>query len=844
MDSFSSKALKRSRSRNSSANRRQRQQSYYEGCDMKLLPRINQYLQSYKESKYVDVEDIVDHLLKTYSEYRRKKKNAFTCAVAKAYSTISNEDSVLDYRGNGSVVSNSEMGDDVKMDLGSDFSDDNENYVVVEDTNAANNSLRALYSQNNNQSNGKQQDKSLTKVVSDVKVLQASNADTHRSMTTNTTGSKLSDNNCRSAENETTENVMTKNSTTKEQKTNPGKKKSLKTSKYSKEVVLQRSSNTFSDIGGSEDCIKEVCKLLVHLKHPEVYSKLGVCPPRGILLHGPPGCGKTLMAHAIAGELDLPFIKIAATEIVSGVSGESEEKIRDLFEQAVLAAPCVLFIDEIDAITPKRETVQREMERRIVAQLLTCLDDLNAKDIVTQVLVIGATNRPDALDPALRRAGRFDREIKMGIPDEAARMRTLKVLCRNLRLSPDVELNRIAANTPGYVGADLVSLTREAAMCAVNRVFHSLQTIDATVDTANQELQNSTAFSIEIASVLSWLHKPPLSDEQLESLYIENSDFEYGLTIVQPSAMREGFATVPDVTWEDVGALQTVREDLHMSIVAPIRYATNFKMHGLTTPVGILLCGPPGCGKTLLAKAIANESGLNFISVKGPELLNMYVGESERAVRQCFQRAHNSSPCVIFFDEVDALCSKRIGSSEGGASVRVANQLLTEMDGLDRRRNVFILAATNRPDIIDPAFLRPGRFEKVLFVGLPSAEERIDILNTISKNATMPSLQPDVTMRDIGLDPRCNGFTGADLAALIRQSSMTAIKEMMDMGNLSMSSDNSIAKRHIEAAFLTVRRSVSPKDLQRYERMKQLFCNPSFSRFDHTDDVAETTEKR
>ncbi|NXL30512.1 NVL protein, partial [Glaucidium brasilianum] len=506
----------------------------------------------------------------------------------------------------------------------------------------------------------------------------------------------------------------------------------------SKGPELYHSSVKFEDVGGNDETLKEICKMLIHVRHPEVYNHLGVIPPRGFLLHGPPGCGKTLLAQAIAGELELPMLKVAATEMVSGVSGESEQKLRELFEQAVSSAPCVLFIDEIDAITPKREVASKDMERRIVAQFLTCMDDLNNVAATTQVLVIGATNRPDSLDPALRRAGRFDREICLGIPDETAREKILRTLCRKLKLPESFEFHHLARLTPGYVGADLMALCREAAMCTVNRVLiksekQKWKHIQAAGNTAEKNMEIGTDILDELQRLLDLLKKQdPLPEEQLQKLCIEMNDFIVALSSVQPSAKREGFVTIPDVTWADIGALEDVREELTMAILAPVRNPEQFKALGLTTPAGVLLAGPPGCGKTLLAKAVANESGLNFISVKGPELLNMYVGESERAVRQVFQRARNSAPCVIFFDEVDALCPRR-SDRESGASVRVVNQLLTEMDGLENRQQVFIMAATNRPDIIDPAILRPGRLDKTLYVGLPPPEDRLAILKTITK---------------------------------------------------------------------------------------------------------------
>ncbi|NXC69635.1 NVL protein, partial [Anhinga anhinga] len=557
----------------------------------------------------------------------------------------------------------------------------------------------------------------------------------------------------------------------------------LKEKVRSKGPELYHPSVKFEDVGGNDETLKEICKMLIHVRHPEVYKHLGVVPPRGFLLHGPPGCGKTLLAQAIAGELELPMLKVAATEMVSGVSGESEQKLRELFEQAVSSAPCVLFIDEIDAITPKREVASKDMERRIVAQFLTCMDDLNNVAATTQVLVIGATNRPDSLDPALRRAGRFDREICLGIPDEAAREKILRTLCRKLKLPESFEFHHLARLTPGYVGADLMALCREAAMCTVNRVLIKSEKQHPGENTAGESMGIGTDILEELQRLLDLLKKQdPLPEEQLQKLCIEMNDFIVALSSVQPSAKREGFVTIPDVTWADIGALEDVREELTMAILAPVRNPEQFKALGLTTPAGVLLAGPPGCGKTLLAKAVANESGLNFISVKGPELLNMYVGESERAVRQVFQRARNSAPCVIFFDEVDALCPRR-SDRESGASVRVVNQLLTEMDGLENRQQVFIMAATNRPDIIDPAILRPGRLDKTLYVGLPPPEDRLAILKTITKDGTRPPLDIDVSLEEIAYSQHCDCYTGADLSALVREASICALRQEMALQN-------------------------------------------------------------
>ncbi|KAF8925886.1 hypothetical protein BGZ58_000387 [Dissophora ornata] len=664
------------------------------------------------------------------------------------------------------------------------------------------------------------------------------------------------------------------------------------------------------DLGGVDHFIEKVKEyVMMPLAHPEVYAHMGVKPPRGILLHGPPGTGKTMMANAIAGSLGVPFITISAPSVVSGMSGESEKKIREVFDEAKELAPCLMFIDEIDAITPKRETAQREMERRIVAQLLTCMDDLNLENTNGKpVMIIGATNRPDSLDPALRRAGRFDLEINIGVPDQDSREQILRVMSSKLKLSGDFDFKELAKLTPGYVGADLNALTAAAGVVALKRIFQEIGNVDKinevealenvtgelemmdmdqqTTEAGSKEMQIDVVAQItEIdaspeAAVVTTLvaatttsvtevqtynqqnHKPvhsisaflqshpdPLTPEQLEPLVITNDDFLVALTKVQPSAKREGFATVPDVSWDKIGALQYVRDELRMAVVEPIRYPALFASVGIQTPAGVLLWGPPGCGKTLLAKAVASESRTNFISVKGPELLNKYVGESERGIRQVFARARASAPCVIFFDELDALCSKR-DDSQSEASARVVNTLLTELDGMENRSAVYVIAATNRPDIIDPAMLRPGRLDKLLYVQLPTMEERLDILQTLSRKTP---LAPDVELEKVASDERCDNFSGADLASLVREAGMSALRSTLmklnAMGKAGEKLDDNrgrtgfglglvgsggpsddllstpitVSWLDFDTAFTKVSPSVSPQDKSKYDKLHVKF---------------------
>ncbi|XP_076679935.1 nuclear valosin-containing protein-like smid [Andrena cerasifolii] len=844
--------------------------------DQLLMSRVQTYMHENENRVYIDVNEMADAMQRKFRDYRIKKRGPFRALVRKAYDELTE------------MFAKKYCARDCCED------EDDEDEVDVEsdpENTMLDGMLLKMYKRTQNKQNGNSSDKELIDISSDD---DADKGDpNHCSKTNEPEPAEKSPQQKPGPSSHAEKPVPTKeveqlktlakearqSMTTGAMEHATRKRQRGKDSdsqfifmKKAKGVPISEPKVTFTDMGGCDKVLKTVCKLLAHMKHPEIFKQLGISPPRGFLLHGPPGCGKTLLAYAIAGELGIPLFKVAAPELVAGVSGESEARIRELFQRALALSPCVIFIDEIDAVAPHRATAQREMERRIVAQLLSCLDELSLKENGIGVLVLGATNRPDSLDPALRRAGRFDHEVCLGIPDRDARTKILAVHTEKVALAPNVSLSTIAALTPGFVGADLVALIREAAMAAVERILEDLNRSEAenklseirdvcndaekesqnfenagnldeevtiespTSDQNNVPQSNKTSTpesppatvemdviqekSPDVAGLLTWLRNDPLlPTERLTNLCIEHSDFEAALRVTQPSAKREGFVTVPDVTWEDVGSLRDIREELQMAILAPVRHSEHFAALGLTTPTGVLLCGPPGCGKTLLAKAIANEAGINFISVKGPELLNMYVGESEKAVRQCFMRARNSAPCVIFFDELDALCPRR-SEGDNSSTSRVVNQMLTEMDGVEGRQGVFLMAASNRPDIIDPAVLRPGRLDKILYVDLPTAADRVDILKALTKNATKPKLAADVNLEQIGYNSKCDGYTGADLAALIRESGIEALRELMD---IRYSGQPEISMRHIVSAFDKIRPSVQEKDIKHYEKLKKLY---------------------
>jgi transitional endoplasmic reticulum ATPase len=502
---------------------------------------------------------------------------------------------------------------------------------------------------------------------------------------------------------------------------------------------------TYEDIGGLKNEVQKVREMIeLPLRHPEIFERIGIEAPKGVLLYGPPGTGKTLLAKAVANETNANFYSIGGPEIMSKFYGESEERLRETFKQAQENAPSIIFIDEIDSIAPKREEVSGDVEKRVVSQLLTLMDGIGSRG---KLVVIGATNRPDALDPALRRPGRFDREIEIGIPDQEGRFDILQIHTRGMPLTEDVNLESFAKITHGFVGADLEALSKEAAMRSLRRILPEI----------NME---QTKIPVEVLNKIRITHK----------------DFEDALKDVQPSALREVHVQRPNITWDQIGGLNEVKSELAEAIEWPLKYADLFDQADVKPPKGLLLYGPPGTGKTMIAKAVAATSEANFISVKGPELISKWVGESEKAIRETFRKARQASPCVIFFDELDAVAPRR-GGSEGDSHVteRVISQMLTELDGLEDLKGVVVIGATNRPDIIDEALLRPGRFDRILEVPVPDKESRREILKI---HTSKKPLDHDTVNID-KLVELTEGYTGADIAAMVNAAAMSAIKEHM-----------------------------------------------------------------
>jgi len=568
---------------------------------------------------------------------------------------------------------------------------------------------------------------------------------------------------------------------------------------------------TYEDIGGLQEEVKKIREMVeLPLKHPEIFDRLGIEPPKGVLLHGPPGTGKTLLAKAVANESEANFILLNGPEIMSKFYGESEKRVRDIFEEAEKTAPAIIFIDEIDAIAPKREESYGEVERRVVSQLLTMMDGLKSRG---RVVVIGATNRPNALDPALRRPGRFDREVGINVPDKEGRLAILKIHSRNMPLAKNVNLEELARITHGFVGADINALAKEAAMNVLREVLPDLNLKE----------------------------DEPIPEDKLKELKVTAKDFQEALRIVRPSAMREVLVETPNVSWSDIGGLDSTKQELKEAVEWPLNFPDSFKRIGIRPPKGLLLYGPPGTGKTLLAKAVAKESEANFIQVKGASLLSMWVGESEKGVKKVFERARQVAPCIIFFDEIDALAGRR--GLEAGTKVteRVLNQLLSEMDGIEDLTNVVVIGATNRPDMLDPALLRPGRFDRILLVNTPDKEGRLEILKIHTKKVPIniskeeiKELEKDVkkdkkSFKDLNekemflyyLAEKTEGYVGADIENLVREAAMLSLRENIE--------SREVKRKHFEAALNKVRASVDKGTIDKYRKIEENYLKSAKS---------------
>ncbi|KAI8788352.1 nuclear valosin-containing protein [Biomphalaria glabrata] len=739
----------------------------------------------------LSISDLTEQLQQQHSEYARKKKSAFFKSVEKGFELASKE-----LINEGVNLSS--------LDASSESETDSE-LVNYEDKNIMNHMISNMYKQKKlpDSQNNLLNSTPPTSAQVDTGKGQGWFIDRHK-------GSSDSQTPVLSSEKRNIQQSLTETSTTER----PVKKPKLANDlhkKKSKRKALVYPAVTFAHVGGNSSILQHLEEHCQFLEYPELLPKIKGDLPKCFLIHGPTGCGKTLLANAIAGEYKVPLISMTATELVAGISGDSEANIRDLFEQAAESAPCILLIDDVDAIASKRENATKGMESRLVTQLSNSMDELRSKNL--PVLLICATNRPNNLDEAFRRTGRFDIEYVMRFPNRDARKSILEALCKDVQLGPNVSLSEIADLTPGYVGSDLKTLISITNACALHRIICECKRNNKNLKAVHEDSPRL---------------KVVFTPEEIDQFQVKllKSDFQKAMTEVKPTAKQEDVILVPNTTWDDIGGLDSIRKKLNLCIMERTKRPALYQAIGMTSAAGVLLVGPPGCGKTSVARAVANEAGINFLYIKGAELLNKYVGESEKNVRDLFKKASSLAPCVIFFDEIDSICPRRSSGSEENSTSRVTNQLLLEMSGLEQRTEVYVIAATNRLDRLDKAFLRPGRMDKIIYVGLPTAEGRVEILKALTKNGTRPNLASDVSLDRIGRDKRCEGFSGADLGNLVQVAREACLEEIIESTEASSDLVQPVVNNsHFEVAFQSVRPSVDAESKRNYEAVRKLLEN-------------------